>query len=347
MNLMLRKYFLLIAAILFLIVSCGKDTEDVVNRGPNTSQTEDWMQDLIAKYPDRNFTLKDICIPRAHDAGMYELNTCTGGNACNTQTQDQTMRSMLEMGIRLFDVRPIPINGEYWTYHRTSCGGLGCEGALLRSFLEETKAFLDEHNELVIFEMNNLCNTSSQDAELVALMQDVLGNTLYKLNAPLDEDFILTPLNEIIPPSNSGGKVVLLFSDLNTSNDSPAQGLFAYDFIPISGSYANSPDIDYVIANQLQKFQNFNSVDNRLFKVSYTFTLDIANAVSCLSNPEFASSIEELSLEGRSRMSDVIDSWIANGFITKNKIPNIFSVDYCNTEVTMECIRLSELSLEL
>jgi len=73
--------------------------------------------------------------------------------------------------------------------------------------------------------------------------------------------------------------------------------------------------------------------------------LDIANQVACLSNIDFASSINEIALDGRARMTSTIDAWIANGTITSDKIPNIFSVDYCNTAVTMECIRLSELSL--
>tara|TARA_B100001093_G_C26762905_1_gene986559 strand:- start:821 stop:1447 length:627 start_codon:yes stop_codon:yes gene_type:complete len=205
--------------------------------------------------------------------------------------------------------------------------------------------FLASHNELVIFELNNLCNTNSQDLGLIALFQEVLGSSLYTISTPLAASFISTPLDEIIPLYNNEGRVILLFEDLDITNDFTEQGMFGYDFIPISGSYSNSPDVDLVVADQLQKIQSFNPASNRLFKLSYTFTLDIANQVACLSNPDVASSINEIALDGRARMTSTIDAWIANGTITSDKIPNIFSVDYCNTAVTMECIRLSELSL--
>lgn len=341
---MIDRSILILIGLILGMSACNKDGKEVSNN-PNTSQTSDWMQDLIAQYPNESITLRDIAMPRAHDAGLYELNTCTAGNACNTQTQDQLMGTMLEMGIRVFDVRPSLIQGEYWTYHRNSCGGLGCEGVRLRTFLEETRMFLATHNELVIFELNNLCNTNSQDLGLIALFQEVLGSSLYTISTPLAASFISTPLDEIIPLYNNEGRVILLFEDLDITNDITEQGMFGYDFIPISGSYSNSPDVDVVVADQLQKIQNFNPMSNRLFKLSYTFTLDIGNAVACLSNPEFASSINEIALDGRARMTSTIDAWIANGTITSDKIPNIFSVDYCNTSVTMECIRLSELSL--
>ena len=341
---MINRGILVLIGLILAMSACKKDDKEVSNKS-NTSQTSDWMQDLIAQYPNQAITLKDISMPRAHDAGIYELNTCTAGNACNTQTQDQPMGTMLEMGIRVFDVRPSLIQDEYWTYHRSSCGGLGCEGVRLQTFLEETKMFLASHNELVIFELNHLCNTNSEDPGLIALFQEVLGSSLYTISTPLAASFISTPLDEIIPLYNNEGRVILLFEDLDITNDFTEQGMFGYDFIPISGSYSNSPDVELVVADQLQKIQSFNPASNQLFKFSYTFTLDIANQVACLSNIDFASSINEIALDGRARMTSTIDAWIANGTITSDKIPNIFSVDYCNTAVTMECIRLSELSL--
>ena len=331
--------------VILLLSACKKEDFKNDDNQYSTENTINWMQDLIAKYPNTAITLKNISIPRAHDAGVYELNNCTGGNACNTQTQGVSMQPMLESGIRMFDLRPRLIQGEYWTFHRTSCGGLGCEGATLQSFLAETKAYLDVHNELVILEVSHLCNTSSQDPGLIAMFENELGDRIYKQNSPLSQDFINTPLDEIIPPSNSSGKVLLLFEDISLATQDESRGLFARSYIPVSGGYSNSPDVDYVISDQMQKMQSFNPGTNRLFELSYTFTLDNANAVMCLSNREFASSIEELALEGRDRLSETLNSWISAGTITSAKIPNIISIDYCNTIVTKECIRLSELSL--
>lgn len=341
----LSKYVIILGSCLFFTFSCSKESGDIINKGPDTSQTEHWMQDLIAQYPNQEFTLKDICLPQAHDAGTYVLNNCTAGNECNTATQDQSMANMLKMGIRVFDVRSSLIQGVYWTYHRTNCGGLGCEGVDLRSFLEETRDYLATHNELLIFQVSHFCNTGSQDPDLLALFQDVLGTQIFTLNSPLDDYLIRTPLKELIPPSSSSGKVILLFEGVSSSNELPQIGVFSKNFIPTSGSYANSPDIDVVLADQKQKFQNFNPTANRLFEISYTFTLNVGLAASCLT-VEDAVSIEDITLEARGRMTSTMDEWIAEGIITPDNIPNILSVDYCNTSVTYECIRLSEYSLD-
>lgn len=340
------KYSLLFASICLFMFACKKDTPLDKKDIYDTSLTENWMQDLQAKYPNKEITLKNICLPQAHDAGVYELNNCFGGNDCNTKTQYLSMAMMLHSGIRVFDLRPALIDGVYWTFHRTNCGGLGCEGVLLRTFLEETKNFLDQHNELVIFEITHLCNTGSQDPGLVALFNDVLGDTKYRLNTNLTNDFIRTPLQEIIPSDGSSGKVVLLWEDVNGAMADPSTGLFAFNFIPVSGTYANNKDIDIVINDQIQKFNQFNEVSNRLFKLCYTFTLDAGAAVTCLSDLENPVSIESISLEARGRLETTIDALIADEIISQDKIPNMLSIDFANTAVSFQCIRLSELSLE-
>ena len=340
------KWYIFFLGFSLLFSSCKKEELIPKDEAYNTSHTINWMQDLLKQYPGRDITLKDICLPRAHDAGVYELNNCTAGNACNTQTQYLPMSQMLASGVRVFDLRPVLINGVYWTFHRTNCGGLGCEGVLLRTFLEDTKNYLDAHNELVIFEITHLCNTSSQDPNLIALFNDVLGDTKYTLDSPLSNAFIRTPLSEIIPANGSSGKVVLLWEDVGSANEDASAGIFAYDFIPVSGTYANNKDIDIVIADQVQKMNAFNANSNRLFKFCYTFTLDVGAAATCLSEVENPLSIESIALDGRARLESTINTLIANGTISSAKIPNILSIDFANTTVSEPCIRLSNLSLQ-
>ncbi len=78
------------ATISFFISSC------VLNPNPDVmpydGDTADWMQDMLSSRTGQSITLKDICIPRSHDAGMYILRNCTvGANACNTQTQHKEL----------------------------------------------------------------------------------------------------------------------------------------------------------------------------------------------------------------------------------------------------------------
>lgn len=338
------KYPLILLILAMCFTACKKDSDEL--DANDTSLTAHWMQNLLIKHVDKKVTLKDICLPRAHDAGVYVLNNCTAGNACNTKTQDQSMYNMLKAGVRVFDVRPTIIDGEYWTYHRTNCGGLGCEGETMQVFLQDTKRYIDEHNELVIFEMNNLCNTGSQDPGLMALINQELAGRIYKLESPLGQDFVDTDLKEIIPAYNNGGIVVLIWDGVNTASANPTEGIFPKSFIPYSGTYANNPDIETVMNDQIQKFNAFDPTGNTLFRFSYTFTLSTGLAVACVSNPEEATSIEDISVVGRDQMPARIDAWIVDGTFTKTKIPNILSVDFANTSVTMQCIKLAELSLE-
>ncbi len=150
--------------------------------GPVFNPTADWMTILLTENPDRAISLKNICIPRAHDAGMYVLTTCTfGANACNTQTQDLNMTNMLEKGVRNFDIRPVFAGGIYFTQHKTGCeDALGCRGDRMINILQQTRDFVEQHSELVILDFGHFCNVAPLDAGLQELVNSTLGDRLYK-----------------------------------------------------------------------------------------------------------------------------------------------------------------------
>ena len=114
-NFMPRVKKLYYLTILFAaITSCSTDTveelkEPIGNTPPPTLQsTSDWMGTLINAYTEKNIALNDITITRSHDAGTYVLDSCTfGANSCNTQTQHLNMTDQLEIGLRVFDIRPV------------------------------------------------------------------------------------------------------------------------------------------------------------------------------------------------------------------------------------------------
>lgn len=335
------KKLLIVSLTIIVFIACKK-TDDKTKQYV-TTHTINWMQDLIAEYPDSAVTLKKISIPRAHDAGMYEVNDCIGGNACNTQTQNRDMTSMLESGIRAFDVRPTIENGVFWTFHKTECGeyGFGCNGVELRTFLEQTKTFLDTHSELVILELSHFCQTSPEDAAFLALLNTTLGSRIYKETTVQTDAFINKPLKEIL---SDGGKVVLLMENILVEDK--AQGYFDDSFINIKGKYANKPYLAEMKADQLSKFQNYNPTATNLFSISWTQTMDNALAITCLSPEKNPLTIQDITQDASENLVSTIDEWIKNGTITKNKIPNMISVDFASTLVTEQCIKVSRFNLE-
>ena len=334
----MKKITILFFILTFL--SCKKN--EVTTEPYNTEHTIDWMQDLIKKYPSKNISLKDICMPRAHDAAMYEVNNCYAGNACNTKTQYRTMKSMLESGIRVFDVRPVLKDGVFWTYHATHCEGFGCDGVLLKTFLDETKTYLENHNELLIFDLTHFCNTSSDDMAFLNLLNTSLGNTIYKQDSTNSNLFINTPLSDIIN-ENSGGKVVLKMEDLLANNHQ--EGYFNNTFIPVEGTYANKADAEEMKADQKAKFTAYNSSNESLFRISWTVTMDNALALNCFNEDRNPLSIEDITKDATNLLASTIDEWINNGTIQKAKIPNILSVDFADIFVTEQCIKISEFNL--
>lgn len=333
------KNSILLIFTVVVFFSCKKEDDKIAPY--ITTHTKNWMQDLIAEYPDSTVTLKKISMPRAHDAGMYEINDCWAGNACNTQTQNRDMASMLESGIRVFDVRPSFENGVFWTFHKTNCEGFGCNGVALRSFLEQTKTYLDSHSELVILELTHFCNTNPEDAAFLALLNETLGNRIYKEEAEQTEAFINRPLKDIL---KNGGKVVLLMESIVTEDKT--QGYFAKNFIDIRGTYANQSYLAEMKADQLTKFQNYNSTSTNLFSIYWTQTMNNALAVTCLGNEENPSSIQDITKEATAALPSTIDEWIKNGTITRNRMLNIISVDFANTMVTEQCIKISKFNLD-
>ncbi|KAH7146673.1 PLC-like phosphodiesterase, partial [Dactylonectria estremocensis] len=75
-----------------------------------------WMSQLMPLIGDR--TLETICLPRSHDAGMYEpVQPRRLGTRSTTITQSKTIREQLMAGVRMFDLRPCIVRGEFYCSH--------------------------------------------------------------------------------------------------------------------------------------------------------------------------------------------------------------------------------------
>lgn len=322
-----------------LLISCSKD-----NSG-NAIRTETWMQDLIRLYPSKTITLQDILLPGVHDAGMYELNSCTfGANSCNTQTQKLRFSDQLVQGMRIFDVRPSFAYGKFYTEHSTGCGGLGCKGGYLADIYTDISRFLDNHAELVILELSHFCGTSAGDTALLNLADRLLGDKIYKESGNSSVPIFKKPLKEII--GNSGkGKVLMIYEGVSDNLPNKAQGLYASDELPGEGAWTNSHDLKDMLDGQLREYRDFSNDGEHLFSFSWQVTLDELQSVNCAINPN-AASIRTETDSAHAVLPAVFDSLIRVQQIRKGRIPNILYMDFSDINMARQCIRISQLNLE-
>ena len=341
------KFFTLLFLSVFLF-SCKKETPNNARQAAPTIEIkpESWMHDLITKYPSKNITLLDIMLPAAHDAGIYQLTSCTfGANACNTETQLLNFNEQLIQGIRMFDVRPTFYNNTFYTYHATDCDGLGCRGAALSTILNDVNKFLDNHSELVFFEISHFCRTSNSDTALLNLFNRILGDKIYKETVPTSVPFIHQPLKDIIGNGTSG-KIILIFDGVANTSANRANGLFNGSFLlPREGRWTNSHYLKDMIQAQLNEYSNFSNDGEHLFQFSWQITQNELQAINCAINPN-APSIHKTADSANVRIAPVLDSLIAVNEIRKGRIPNIIYLDFSESFVTKQCIKISKLNIE-
>ena len=310
-----------------------------------SSSHADWMSDLGAQYRSRALTLSDICWPRSHDAGTYTASFCRSrfSNACNTQTQELTMTEQLEAGVRAFDVRPELMDGAYFTHHTTTCGGFGCLGAPLTDLLGELRAFLDAHQEVVLIELGNFCGTGLDDVALIELIEGTLGPRLYVEPEGETRALMQRPLAELAAPE--GGRAIVFYEGIADSAALRQAGRFSFAQLTVDGHWSNVTDVDLLRADQVGRFESFDPTAGRLFELSWTLTQDQDLALSCIGPPEQATSIRQLAEAANPELGPVLDDLVARGEIRPGRIPSVLSIDFADSFVTDECLRLTHLNL--
>lgn len=162
------------------------------------------MQESLSLIVDRS--LREICLPASHDAGMSRL---TGGTAFGTEsivlTQSQPIGRQLELGIRLFDIRPVISGNRYVCGHyskidknnlpdglRTMLDMLkfefgtwqGGNGQFLDEIVGEVNKFTERNAELVIMDCTRWCgfNTDTDNKNYRWFNRDEWDGALQQLS---------------------------------------------------------------------------------------------------------------------------------------------------------------------
>ena len=221
-------------------------------------------------------------MPASHDTGMSELNGNTLlADAQDTLTQYSNIGGQLAAGFRYFDIRPVIHDGAFYTGHYSSITGSwqGGNGQSIASVIIQVNAFLASSRELVILDLSHALDTDNgypplNQAHTRTLMQQLLG-LQYRFLAPAGtSDLSKLTLKEFIA---SGPSVLIIFDDSTLAPGAFSQQAFAGFYnttqLNVYNSYANTPDVDTMVSDQLGKMASQRrSPNSGLFLLSWTLT---------------------------------------------------------------------------
>ncbi|MHA4808014.1 PI-PLC domain-containing protein [Flavitalea flava] len=329
-----------------------------------------WMKDLLMPSKS-NYTLQDIVIPGAHDAGMSVLNGVGGSqsgtiNECNTLTQKLPVKGQLNAGIRMFDLRVGTYKDTLYTKHCSSdCmadaigGGYGEK---LAGILDAIRIFLQKNQEeIVLLTFSHFCEKETPVKDLADLILKSLGNPIvYKRNGKA--------LGEI-PLRDLAGKVIVTFEHYSRPDgliDSCTIGDHSDAFINFRREYAATNELAKFLSRQELFFRDLGDGvhNNDLVRLDWQLTQSADEAAMTCNdfqdenvNPLISGamlltnvirkhqSIINLSLDGNKYLPVKLNEWIAGGKINRKNKPNIIYVDAAGGWVTDYCIGLNNSGL--
>ncbi|OZG72631.1 hypothetical protein BTA51_13965 [Hahella sp. CCB-MM4] len=322
------------------VVESHMDGTDLMSSASLFIDRSDWMKNSMPVIGGRS--LKEVMLPAAHDASMYEVNNCTalgpfGANSCNTQTQTASYLGQLNNGVRYFDVRPVIFQGKLSTGHFNTNPLLGCDGPGLDTALADVKIFMARSSELVILKFSHYLNRDKDGADFTEEEMDrlcsevltALDGHLYTGPMPL----AATPLNIM---TARGGRVVAVFDNLSAAlhQKYAGKGIYSYRDYPTSETadltvfdhYTGTPDLEVMINDQLGKLENPENHGGDLFLLSWTLTQDTEQAIAC--GAGIGISILTMAASANSELWKNMEQLQRGGNIRKGRLPNLLYHDY-------------------
>lgn len=330
-----------------------------------------WMEELLL--PGREaYTLKDIVLPGAHDAGMSVLNGVGGKstytiNECNTLTQLLPVQQQLEAGMRMFDLRIDFYLGALYAKHAPSdCmddavgGGYG---ERLDSMLTAVKRFLGKHNkEIVILSFCHFCNRRMPVEQQAKTIVALLGRDL--LFDPGSRPLQDIPLREL------AGKVILSFEDKGYADQAVLTNTMTNDmsaaFFNYRRAYAatNIPDSLFAVEKRFFNGLKEKTAANDIVRLDWQLTqIGQEAAFTC---GQFQSENGNLLLDATLLVTNTIKKnksiislaqlangyltvkvvdWLQEGIISRDNKPNILYVDAAGSWITDFCIFLNNTAV--
>jgi len=250
-----------------------------------------WMHENLGVLGNRS--LRNLCIPGSHDAGMSTLTAGTPfAKPCNTVTQTRSVLDQLHAGARYFDIRPVLSGGQLYTGHFSPVPTLGVQGATgqsLDSIIDDVNAYTADNQELIVLYLSHDLKTDLGIFPLTQTDWNFLLTKLLRLNHrfvapnPTTVDLTTLPLRDFI---GSQAAVVVVAQPSNgtiTLGDFVNQGFYKPQSFPVVDEYANTESLDTMQTDQLIKKLPVHrpAPDAGSFLLSWTLTQSVASALRC------------------------------------------------------------------
>jgi len=343
------NFFLLFFTFCFSKIFCQDLTDNKIT-------LSDWMSQTV----DYSKTLKDICLPGAHDASIFQCFDCTvGANIKNTKTQKLPIQNLLDSGVRYFDLRPVLSGNQFFTGHYTKYTkrpSFGCKGDSLQRILTVVNHFLEKHRELVVLHFSHYCDRSWTKKNktflplLLKLFEECLGKNIFVMLRDSTKNLSEINLCNLLDSKN--GKVIILMDDYKgTSVTNKLQGIFSSTKdLTIFDKYSGTTKENYLVTDQKNKFCGWikNKSDSRanIFLLSWTLTQDARAAKRCagLKFPwQKCVSIFDVAQIVNLRLAQSMIDWKNESIISKINKPNIIVTDFTSGNQTRVCLWLNGL----
>ncbi|KAA8615560.1 PLCXc domain containing protein [Pyrenophora tritici-repentis] len=296
----------------------------------NSGTYTDWMQQSMGSLANR--TLKHICMPGSHDAGMGAFHPGTiGAHFANTQTQYLDFAGQLKAGSRYFDLRPVISRGDWVTGHYSSVGDiwLGGNGQSLSEIIQQINDFTSKYQELIIINLSHTLDTDNAYKELSQAQWNALFTTLQAIKNrhivanPGNTDFSNSRLADFIT-DRAAVLIVAELPDGITLGSFANQGFYSTTRnLPTYNEYSNSNNLASMKTDQIAKLKA-----NRNIVASNTERKDVFHIFSwtLTQQPEDVLNFDKAVMNMAATAFDqlVSDAW--NAF-TPQSFPNVLFVD--------------------
>lgn len=299
----------------------------------NSGTYTDWMQQSMGSLANR--TLKHVCMPGSHDAGMSTFRPGTvGAHFANTQTQYLDFYQQLMAGSRFFDLRPVISGGQWVAGHYSAIRNdiediwLGGNGQAIVDIVRQVNDFTARYQELVIINLSHTLDTDNDYKDLTQEQWNSLFETLMGINNrhivgnPGTTDFTDKVLGEFITDRASVFIVAQLPSGITLGNYA-SQGFYSSANFPFYDSYSNTNNRGTMESDQLRKLrENRNIVPDaaarkdKFHVLSWTLTQQPEDVLN------FDRAIMNMAAEAFDDL--VSEAW--NAF-TPQSFPNVLYVD--------------------
>jgi hypothetical protein len=295
-----------------------------------------WMREFHDVLSDK--TLREICIPGTHDAGMSVRSSGTAfGFECNTLTQSHSVKKQLEFGSRYFDIRPVISGGEFRTGHYGNISDVdrtwqGANGQSIKSIIQDINDFASGRSELIILNLSHALNTDVGTVSYRAFTQEewdrlfaeMSGIGHLYLGSGENLDISSIKLHDLLA---NGSTVAVIVEDADVNlGEYAGKGFFRYGSYNAYNNYSDTNNFEMMVSDQIAKMERFShgspteNGGKTCFLLSWTLTQSIAQASTC--GVDLADSIKDLA----NKANDGLTRRLFPA-ITATRYPNVIYID--------------------